>query len=120
MGTSRRTPTPRSTLPDVEPDYLLSTLRRRFELATGFARLCGHVSPELEVASDELVAHETALFEAATASVLGHLTPGRPKPLSEESKRGRATQSERVGRVNAPPIARGAIPSRIAKQGRQR
>jgi hypothetical protein len=90
MGPTRRPPATTSAPPDVEPDYLLSTLRRQFESATGFARLCRHVSPELEGASDELVAQETALFEAATASVLRYTTADRPKPTGTTSGRNRA------------------------------
>lgn len=120
MAAARRRPTPSSTTADVEPDYLLSTLRRQFELATGFARLCGHVSPALEEASDDLVAHETALFEAATASVLGHSAPSLSKASPGKSPDGRANQSDPVGGVGTPALARAAIKPGVARQGPQR
>lgn len=84
MGSSRRTSTQRSGLLDIEPDYLLATLRRQFEQATGFAQLCLYVSPELEVASNELVAQETALFEAAYASLLQGSAIGLPDPMPDD------------------------------------
>lgn len=121
MGSSRRKASnPPSRMPDNDPEYLLAVLHRQFEQATGFARLCRHVSPELELASYELVEHETALFEAASASVLGQSAPGRLEPLSDKSVRGRASQKEQVGSEGTPAPARAAIQSGVAKQSPQR
>ncbi|MGY2872867.1 hypothetical protein ACVW00_000057 [Marmoricola sp. URHA0025 HA25] len=74
MATSNRKTAPRALegASHFDPDYLLGALHRQLEQATGFAKMCRHVAPELEQATEELVASETALYEATSALVLRH------------------------------------------------
>jgi len=60
----------------LEPDYVLSALRARFEAAIGFAELCRRLVPDLNDATRELVRRDCELFDLASFHVLAHSVGG--------------------------------------------